>query len=646
MRKPALSILLFAVFCCFLVAEEAKAQTAYGISAIQYDDSRNIVDAYSVTELDYYAGYYYDPYVEGYLYRGNALASSGYSLGYANYISAVVHTSATATPGTQFTLESDHYVVAYYYYYSCFYGCGYYYYDYWGYRFAPGGGYGGYYGFPGFSSPAYLMQRYYYLGTTAVQITTQSQCHYDDDGFAFAPGGGTPSSSCVLVPTLEGPASVTRGSGATFTIRNAARNAQISWRFNSDLGSASRVGGTTWAGTMVVGGLVTATVIQGGRTHTLQKAISVNNRDNFALPALPTTKVANGSTIGDEVLRVPDVPTGSSDNAIGKYRIYLPSSVLTAQIGDGPNAGFKYVTSLTHRSGAIYAYVISPALEDTNSEFYRAQCGNYNPQTDTGFISGADLLANTIRHEAGSVQSHYRNYVDALADSSKNPGTVAEKIVAGPAGGNATDFLNNVVSPQLDASFSAIINATAVEPCGVSDVRLNAACQKSGNINFAPYQSCSTTPPGGGTVNGVSFVSQSVPYMMAAGAAYVVSVTLRNSGTSTWTDAGQYRLGSQNPRDNYVWGFNRVSLPSSIPPGGDVTFSFHVNAPTIPGSYNFQWQMVQDGVAWFGPLTPNILVDVYSLNYCDWWQEQDCYNRGGYWDSYSCTCYGGYYYPY
>lgn len=112
-----------------LAPGEAKAQYAYGISSIEYIDSSNIVEAYSVTELDYYAGWYYDPYVEGYLYSGNNLVSSGYSLGYADYGDAVVHTQA---PGTQFTLESDHYVVAYCYYYDCYYECGYYYYDYWG----------------------------------------------------------------------------------------------------------------------------------------------------------------------------------------------------------------------------------------------------------------------------------------------------------------------------------------------------------------------------------------------------------------------------------------------------------------------------------------------------------------------------------
>jgi hypothetical protein len=132
---------------------------------------------------------------------------------------------------------------------------------------------------------------------------------------------------------------------------------------------------------------------------------------------------------------------------------------------------------------------------------------------------------------------------------------------------------------------------------------------------------------------------------MDAGYNYGVWVTMRNTGTTTWT-SDSYRLGSQNPQDNWTWGLNRVYLPAgtTVPPGHDYTFYFTVTAPSYPGYYNFQWRMVQDGVEWFGDYTPNVVVEVYSLNTCDPWQEQDCWNRGGSWDSNSCYCYGGYYY--
>ncbi len=97
---------------------------------------------------------------------------------------------------------------------------------------------------------------------------------------------------------------------------------------------------------------------------------------------------------------------------------------------------------------------------------------------------------------------------------------------------------------------------------------------------------------------------------MVTGQSYAVSVQMQNTGTATWTTADNYRLGSQNPSDNVTWGTGRATLPGSIAPGQSATFSFNVTAPTTPGTYNFQWRMVQDGVAWFGPATTNVAIQV------------------------------------
>ena len=89
-----------------------------------------------------------------------------------------------------------------------------------------------------------------------------------------------------------------------------------------------------------------------------------------------------------------------------------------------------------------------------------------------------------------------------------------------------------------------------------------------------------------------------------------VSIQVKNTGDLTWTSAARYALGSQNPYDNGTWGFGRVALPASIAPGQTATFNFAITAPTNPGTYNFQWRMVQDGVAWFGDQTPNVAISV------------------------------------
>src|SRR5438552_180836 len=113
------------------------------------------------------------------------------------------------------------------------------------------------------------------------------------------------------------------------------------------------------------------------------------------------------------------------------------------------------------------------------------------------------------------------------------------------------------------------------------------------------------------------FISQTPPpSTMRPGQTAAVSVTLKNVGTTTWlpasTDPNPFRLGSQNPQDNTNWGFSRVDLTSSVPPGSQYTFSFTVTAPSTVGSYNFQWEMVQDGVSWFGDASPWVQVSVIN----------------------------------
>jgi RHS repeat-associated protein len=106
------------------------------------------------------------------------------------------------------------------------------------------------------------------------------------------------------------------------------------------------------------------------------------------------------------------------------------------------------------------------------------------------------------------------------------------------------------------------------------------------------------------------FVSQSVPAAMVTGAVYNVTVSMRNTGNTTWSSAGAYFIGSQNPENNATWGGARVAMPAPVEPGGQANFAFQVTAPRTPGMYNFQWRMVQEGVAWFGAYSPNVAVTV------------------------------------
>lgn len=113
------------------------------------------------------------------------------------------------------------------------------------------------------------------------------------------------------------------------------------------------------------------------------------------------------------------------------------------------------------------------------------------------------------------------------------------------------------------------------------------------------------------------FVSQTVPTVMAPGVPTVVTVRLKNVGTMTWTNDQQFRLGAQSPRDNSTWGASRFSVPASgVLPGQTADFTFRVVPPTTPGDYDFQWQMLQEGITWYGNLTPKVRVTVSNTPVC------------------------------
>ncbi|MXX77306.1 MAG: VWA domain-containing protein [Holophagales bacterium] len=101
-----------------------------------------------------------------------------------------------------------------------------------------------------------------------------------------------------------------------------------------------------------------------------------------------------------------------------------------------------------------------------------------------------------------------------------------------------------------------------------------------------------------------------LPSKMVAGEAATVTLTVRNTGTTTWTPFGGYGLGSQSPQDNDTWGLRRAPLYGSVAPNETVTFEFPITAPGTPGSYPFEWRMVRDPGGWFGAGTGESTVTV------------------------------------
>lgn len=94
--------------------------------------------------------------------------------------------------------------------------------------------------------------------------------------------------------------------------------------------------------------------------------------------------------------------------------------------------------------------------------------------------------------------------------------------------------------------------------------------------------------------------SHTIPSTVNRSTAFSVSITVRNEGTTTWTEANAYRLGAGGDSDPFAAARQYLAPGDSIAPGQSKTFTFTMTSPATPGCYCTDWQMVRDGYAWFG----------------------------------------------
>ena len=100
--------------------------------------------------------------------------------------------------------------------------------------------------------------------------------------------------------------------------------------------------------------------------------------------------------------------------------------------------------------------------------------------------------------------------------------------------------------------------------------------------------------------DGAEIVSADLPAAIACGARTEASITVLNTGTTTWT-SDVYKLGPVGDSDE-LGGPARIYMPNGtpVPPGGTHTFTFTLTAPRSERIATTDWRMVHEGVAWFG----------------------------------------------
>ena len=119
----------------------------------------------------------------------------------------------------------------------------------------------------------------------------------------------------------------------------------------------------------------------------------------------------------------------------------------------------------------------------------------------------------------------------------------------------------------------------------------------------------------------VEYSVDSAVRSVGAAEVFFVPVALRNTGTRGWPSAGDHptrlayhlerldrsggvlHAASENlasPSTLVVFEGRRTALPADVPPGGTSSVLGVVESPKEDGTYLLRWDLVQEGVAWFG----------------------------------------------
>jgi hypothetical protein len=191
-----------------------------------------------------------------------------------------------------------------------------------------------------------------------------------------------------------------------------------------------------------------------------------------------------------------------------------------------------------------------------------------------GAVASSFRIASAAAGDAGSYSVVVSNQGGTVASSAANLSVNAPAVIT-------TQPVSLTRSAGQSATFAVMATGSGLRfqwrhnggniagATGSSYTIASVASADAGSYYVVVFNGCSTvnsaaatltvnSPPATGT-NDSRFMIQSVPatLTMVAGQPYSVSIKMKNVGTTTWTAANGYKLVSQGPVDNSIWGISR-----------------------------------------------------------------------------------------
>jgi subtilisin family serine protease len=118
---------------------------------------------------------------------------------------------------------------------------------------------------------------------------------------------------------------------------------------------------------------------------------------------------------------------------------------------------------------------------------------------------------------------------------------------------------------------------------------------------------------------GVAWVSHGTPGALAPGQVVAVDLNLTNTGTKPWPVTGanpvyiSYRWKDSNGNVVSTGTTLYTLLPQEVAPGGNVTVTAQLKAPSAPGTYTLEWDLVEKGITWFSWKASTVLTNTVQV---------------------------------
>ena len=410
--------------------------------------------------------------------------------------------------------------------------------------------------------------------------------------------------------------SVTPGNTGTFTLNLTApmtpNTYTETWRMKSSVGD----------GNVAFGDTVTVQIV-------VPTPQLVPNAQYISETVPPGTQEAAGTAF-TEVVTMKNTGTTTWTNGINGYTLNLMSTPQFGESGSPIYATLNQTSVTPGNTGTFTLNLTAPMTPNTYTETWRMKSS-----VGDGNVAFGDTVTVQIVVPTPQLVPNAQYISETVPPGTQEAaGTAFTEVVTMKNTGTTTwtngingYTLNLMSTPQFGESGSPIyatLNQTSVTPGNTGTFTLNLTAPMTpntytetwrmkssvgdGNVAFGDTVTVQIVVPTPQLVPNAQYISETVPpgTQEAAGTAFTEVVTMKNTGTTTWTNGiNGYTLNLMSTPQ-----FGESGSPiyatlnqTSVTPGNTGTFTLNLTAPMTPNTYTETWRMkssVGDGNVAFG----------------------------------------------